>query len=326
LGVIINCSLSVSEFEFRWKALLEEYKLHDNKHLKVMYNSRSQWVPTYFRDYFFADMSTTQRSESINALFKIWVNNHTSIYQFVKRIEKMIEGIWQRESDEDLKSVNEIPKCLTPYKMEVQACEVYTKTVFLVFKRIIKDSLLGVVTEVNKDVKYRVDITYHPQISNFEPESYMVEVDKASEIVLCNCKGFEFEGLICSHAIKIMHHIGMINLPLKYILPRWRKDANTILKRSINERSMEKGGTIELQTMRFAAIKSELMELGKMGVVSLDHFEYLKSLIAEGKEKLKLMSIEKGYEGAEGISESEATPEEERTHSEIQTYLDPPDS
>jgi MULE transposase domain len=112
LGVVINRSLSVSEFEFRWKTLIEEYKLHDNKHLKVMYNSRSQWVPAYFRDYFFADMSTTQRSESMNALFKIWVNNHTSIYQFVKQIEKMIEGIWQRESDEDLKYVNETPKVL----------------------------------------------------------------------------------------------------------------------------------------------------------------------------------------------------------------------
>jgi hypothetical protein len=52
----------------------------------------------------------------------------------------------------------------------------------------------------------------------------------------------------------------------------------------------------------------------------------LKSLIAKGKEKLKFISIEKGYEGAEGIIESEITPEEERTHYEIQTYLDPPDS
>jgi hypothetical protein len=104
-------------------------------------------------------------------------------------------------------------KCLTPYKMKVQACQVYTRAIFLVFKRIIKDSLLDIVTEVNKDAKYRVDIAYHLHISNFEPMFYMVEVDKASETISCNYKGFEFKSLICSHTIKIMHHIDIINLP-----------------------------------------------------------------------------------------------------------------
>lgn len=116
LGEVINRSLSITEFEDRWKALLDEYKLHELNHLKVMFSTRSQWVPAYFRGHFFADMSTTQRSESMNALFKIWVKNHTSIYQFVMRIEKMIEGIWQRESDEDFKSVNEKPQSFTPYR------------------------------------------------------------------------------------------------------------------------------------------------------------------------------------------------------------------
>lgn len=53
--------------------LMNEYKLHELNHLKVLFSTRSQWVPAYFRGHFFADMSTTQRSESMNALFKIWV-------------------------------------------------------------------------------------------------------------------------------------------------------------------------------------------------------------------------------------------------------------
>jgi hypothetical protein len=59
-----------------------------------MFNSQVEWVPVYFRDTFLVETSATQRSESMNALFKLWVNNHTYIYQFVLQIEKMIEDIF----------------------------------------------------------------------------------------------------------------------------------------------------------------------------------------------------------------------------------------
>jgi hypothetical protein len=106
---VINRSITVQEFEKNWLNLVDKYKLSENDHMITMFNNRSQWVPAYFRDFFFADMSTTQRSESMNAMFKLWVNNHTSIYHFVLQVEKIIEGIWQRESDEDFKTMNEIP-------------------------------------------------------------------------------------------------------------------------------------------------------------------------------------------------------------------------
>jgi hypothetical protein len=93
LGVVINRSRSVVEFETHWTTMVNDYNLHDNNHIKVMFSTRSQWVPAYFRDYFFTNMSTTQRSESMNAIFKIWINNHTTIYQFVLWVENMIESI-----------------------------------------------------------------------------------------------------------------------------------------------------------------------------------------------------------------------------------------
>ncbi|KAJ4819268.1 Protein FAR1-RELATED SEQUENCE 5 [Rhynchospora pubera] len=73
LGSVINCTLTVLEFEDAWAAILEKHKLKDNNHLKNMFESREEWVPAYFRGLFFVEMTTTQRSESTNALFKMWI-------------------------------------------------------------------------------------------------------------------------------------------------------------------------------------------------------------------------------------------------------------
>lgn len=153
----------------------------------------------------------------------------------------------------------------------------------------------------------------------------MVEVEKESETVSCNCRGFEFEGLICPHAIKVMHHIGMLDLPSKYILKRWTKDANESVKRAIKDRSMDQGGSVELQTIRFAAVKSKLMQFGKMGVVSLNHFECLNVLIDEGMEKLTSIPIEKGFEEAIKVVESGPHVEEDSIRSSAPSFLDPPE-
>jgi SWIM zinc finger len=199
-------------------------------------------------------MSTTQRSESMNALLKLWVDNHKSIYQFVMQIEKMIESIWQKESDEDLRCMNETPHTYSYYQLENEACQVYTRNVFSVFKEIIKESSLGFATEITRDALYQVKITYHPFFHNFKPESYMIDVDIENNKVTCSCKGFEMEGLLCSHSIKVMHHIGMAHLPIYYILKRWTKGANANSKRPISERSMDSGESSELRCLRFVSM------------------------------------------------------------------------
>nr|CAD1837280.1 unnamed protein product [Ananas comosus var. bracteatus] len=57
-------SLTVEEFENGWASMIEKYNLNDNNHLTLLWSIRHQWIPVYFRDTFFANMSTSQRSES----------------------------------------------------------------------------------------------------------------------------------------------------------------------------------------------------------------------------------------------------------------------
>nr|CAD1830038.1 unnamed protein product [Ananas comosus var. bracteatus] len=59
----INSSLTVEAFEDAWATMLDKYQLHENSHLRLLWNIRHHWIPAYFRNTFFANMSTSQRSE-----------------------------------------------------------------------------------------------------------------------------------------------------------------------------------------------------------------------------------------------------------------------
>jgi SWIM zinc finger len=68
---------------------------------------------------------------------------------------------------------------------------------------------------------------------------FQVRVDKDNNEVICNCQGFEFEGLLCSHSLKAMQNLGT-RLHPRYVLLRWTKEANQGVKRYFDDmRSVE---------------------------------------------------------------------------------------
>jgi len=42
---------------------------------------------------------------------------------------------------------------------------------------------------------------------------------------ICTCKKFEFTGIQCCHVLKVLELKNIEELPMRYILKRWRKDA-----------------------------------------------------------------------------------------------------
>lgn len=45
----------------------------------------------------------------------------------------------------------------------------------------------------------------------------------------CECGLFPHMGMLCCHALKVMEHVGIKEIPQKYILKSWTKDARDIL-------------------------------------------------------------------------------------------------
>ena len=79
-------SLKVDKFEENQSNMIKTYALKSNEWLGALYKDRHSWVPVFLKDIFWAGMSTTQRSENINAFFDGYVHSKTSLKQFVSNV------------------------------------------------------------------------------------------------------------------------------------------------------------------------------------------------------------------------------------------------
>lgn len=79
LKTLVYDSIEASEFDDGWHKMVDDYRLQENEWLSSLFSDRRRWVPVYVKSIFWAGMSTTQRSESMNAFFDGYVNSKNLI-------------------------------------------------------------------------------------------------------------------------------------------------------------------------------------------------------------------------------------------------------
>ncbi|KAB2611995.1 protein FAR1-RELATED SEQUENCE 7-like [Pyrus ussuriensis x Pyrus communis] len=69
-----------------------------------------------------------------------------------------------------------------------------------------------------------------------------VEIEATKQYtILCSCKKFEFEGILCAHALKLYYDLDLSSIPSNYYLKRWSKDAKCGIRfDSYGEPALEK--------------------------------------------------------------------------------------
>ena len=77
---------SCEEFDDQWLQVMTKYDMLSNKHVIGLYQIKHFWVPCYLRGHCFGGMTTTGRSESINAFIKWFVSFHTNLIQLIKQV------------------------------------------------------------------------------------------------------------------------------------------------------------------------------------------------------------------------------------------------
>jgi hypothetical protein len=99
---ILNWPLMPTEFENAWRNLLDKYNLHDDPMMLQLWEIREEWISAYFKNVFCARMTSTQRSESMNASLKhSLLNEKLSLNRFAEQVTKLI---FQRRQAENLKT------------------------------------------------------------------------------------------------------------------------------------------------------------------------------------------------------------------------------
>jgi hypothetical protein len=132
-------SIDTAEFEHKWSNFYEKIQpLTQCAWFDELYKIRATWVPAYVKDHFWAGMSTTQRSESMNSFFDGYINSKTSLRAFVSKYDVALHAKWEKEKQEDYRCKHMSPKLITNCTFEKQFADKYTFKMFHRYQHEIK--------------------------------------------------------------------------------------------------------------------------------------------------------------------------------------------
>lgn len=85
------------------------------------------------------------------------------------------------------------------------------------------------------EVKPRLEyMARHIKIQSREKwckNEFVVHVSESAHEFKCVCGMLEHYGMVCSHALNVMIHLNLQELPVRHVLKRWTRDARDILPR-----------------------------------------------------------------------------------------------
>ncbi|KXG40043.1 protein FAR1-RELATED SEQUENCE 5 isoform X2 [Sorghum bicolor] len=210
------------DFLLGWSTMLEKYDLRNNEWLRKLFQDRDKWAPVYNRHVFTADIKNSLQSESISSVLKKYLSPQFNLCSFFKHFEKVLDEHRYSELQADFHASQSFPR-IPPSKMLRQAASMYTPVVFEIFRREFEmsvDSVIYSCGEAGTASDYRVAVTD-------KPGEHYVKFESSDFSAVCSCKKFESMGIQCCHVLKVLDFRNIKELPQKYFMGRWKKDAKS---------------------------------------------------------------------------------------------------
>ncbi|WVZ10998.1 hypothetical protein V8G54_015528 [Vigna mungo] len=226
LKVLVYDCCSTLEFEIGWNELLTKHDLENNEWLANLYHDRHMWVPCYLKNHFWAGMSTTQRSEGMNAFFDGFINSSTTLQQFVVQYDNALKFKAQKEIEADFASINATVARGSQSPIERQFQLEYTHAKFEEVQNEFRSRMNCFIKDTVKDCisnKYTVkeECMWDGKCA---AKYYHVEFDPITNDTTCSCLLFQFKGIICWHCLLVLGQEDVQNVRAKYVLRRWSKN------------------------------------------------------------------------------------------------------
>ncbi|CAN6199448.1 unnamed protein product [Urochloa humidicola] len=210
------------EFLTAWKEMLEKYDLADNQWLADLFSIKEKWALPYGRDAFYGDMKSAQQKESLTSELKKYLCLEHGLLNFFEQFERLLSDRRSAELEADV-NANQNTKKPPSMRMLRQAANVYTPAAFKMFERefeLYMDCMLYSFGEMGTIFEYRISVEDNPK-------DHFVKFDSHNSMMNCTCKTFEFIGIPCRHMLKVLDTRNIKDLPVHYIVKRWRKDAKS---------------------------------------------------------------------------------------------------
>ncbi|KAG0500739.1 hypothetical protein HPP92_000811 [Vanilla planifolia] len=213
-------------FLIAWKSMLERYDLKDNEWLSRLYEERKKWALPYSQEAFYADIHNVLRRAGFNCVLKENLSPEVDLIQFLKQYEEFVKEQRYMEQEADYLA-SQITSRVPTLRFLWQAANVYTPFVYEMFKmefELLPNCLVYSCGEVGTLSDYEVAVKDSSKL-------YFVRFDVSDGSVICSCKKFEFVGIQCCHALRVLDCRNVKELRLQFLLKRWRKDAKSGLIR-----------------------------------------------------------------------------------------------
>ncbi|KAG6677933.1 hypothetical protein I3842_14G053000 [Carya illinoinensis] len=220
-------SQTCAKFEMKWGQLIEKYELSDSAWLQGLYNERSFWVLAYLKGVFWAGMSTTQRSESMNAFFNGFVHSGTSLKEFVDQFDNALRKKVELEMIADFNSSNQTIPCSSTFRIEKQFQAVHTSAKFKEVQKEVWGMILCNCILISKEgciSTYDVLDEITTNYDHVKSVKYTIYFNEEEVDVKCTCALFEMRGILCRHALNICQMNKIHVLPDKYMVVKCSYD------------------------------------------------------------------------------------------------------
>ncbi|KAK9033991.1 hypothetical protein V6N11_050170 [Hibiscus sabdariffa] len=285
----LHDSLSIEEFEKKWEEIGVKYKLQEINWFNEMFDLRHRWVPVFFKGDFWASMSSTQRSESMNNFFKAFVNLNTTLKEFVQQYCLVLGKRVNEEENESFRSINKPTMCFTEYVSESVFQRLYTSKKFEEFQGQVRMVTYTSARKVQDGERVCVYEVVTKKTKWPHRQQFKVTLDKVTYDVNCECKNFEFKGILCSHVIRVYHEEDVDYVPEKYILSRWRKDlVRDYTKIVVPYYTPDKNP----QAKRYFDLHKEFEDLSSMAIIGDKPYYFLIETLHGAKTQLKILAEE----------------------------------
>ncbi|XP_008786607.2 protein FAR1-RELATED SEQUENCE 6-like [Phoenix dactylifera] len=283
---VVYNSLTANEFEEDWRKMVEKYGLGDNEWIKLLYEDRHCWAPVFVKDTFWAGMSVTLRGESMNSFFQEYIDCKTSLQQFLSEYEVIMQSKHEKEVQADLESQHQNTQLITQIYMEQQLCKVYTIDMFKKFQEEIKALVYCVSSLIKVDGRISIfEVQEHVRAKDgktMEQKRYEVRYDENELEIACICCSFQFRGILCRHALSVLHFRGVAELSSNYILQRWRKDFKQMHSLNCFPNQVVVDGTMECHEI----FRNRCLKLAEIGMMLDEKHEFAAKVVNEAIQKL----------------------------------------
>lgn len=206
---------SIEDFELGWRDMVNSFGLHTNRHIASLFALRSLWALPYLRSHFFAGMTTTVPSKSINSFIQRFLSAQTRLTHFVEQVAVTVDFKDQTGEQQTMQQ-NLQNLCLkTGAPMESHAATVLTPFAFskLQEQLVLAAHYASFQTEDGFLVRHHTKPEGGRKVYWIPRES----------IISCSCHQFEFSGILCRHALRVLSTGNCFQIPDRYLPLRWRK-------------------------------------------------------------------------------------------------------